>query len=180
MPISTLVATAGSASANAYTTVAFADQFHLDRPTVGTTVATGLWSAATTDQKTAALLWATKLLDQYFEWNEYVTDATTPQALLWPRTGLLSLNELSSLDENTVPLQIQWATAEFARQLLVSDRAGDSAVETQGIKLLKAGSIRIDFRDGVHAKPIPDVVVNLIPSAWGRLRASGERELMRA
>jgi len=173
MPVSTLVATAGSASANSYTTVAFADQYHLDRPAVGTT-----WSTATADQKTAALLWATKLLEQYFEWYGFVTDST--QALLWPRTGLISLNRETSLDDSTVPTQIQWATAEFARQLLASDRAGDSAVETQGIKLLKAGSIRIDFKDNVQAKPIPDVVVNLIPDFWGYLKGSGEeRELVR-
>ena len=180
MPVSTLVATAGAVNANSYTTVAIADQFHLDRPVVGTTAATGLWSAATTDQKTAALLWATKLLEQYFVWNGYITDSVTPQALLWPRTGLINLNGLSSLDDATIPNQIQWATAEFARQLLVSDRAGDSAVETQGIKLLKAGSIRIDFKDNVHAKPIPDVVSNLIPDAWGYTQPQGERELVRA
>lgn len=172
MSVSTLVATAGSASANAYTTVAFADQYHLDRPAVGTT-----WSTATTDQKTSALLWATKLLEQYIEWYGFVTSST--QALLWPRTGLISFNKETSLDDSTVPIQIQWATAEFARQLLVADRAGDSAVETQGIKLLKAGPIRIDFKDDVKAKPIPDVVINLIPDFWGYLRGTGERELVR-
>lgn len=178
MPVSTLVATAGSASANSYCTVAVADQFHLDRPTVGTTAATGLWSAATTDQKTAALLWATKILELYFEWYGSVVDTT--QSLLWPRAGLIALNGWESLDRTTIPEQIQWATAEFARQLLVSDRAGDSLVQSQGLKLLKAGPIRMDFKDWVYAKPIPDVVVNLIPYQWGYLRGSGERNLVRA
>ena len=173
MPVSTLVATAGSASANAYVTLAVAEQYHLDRPAVGTT-----WSAATDAQKNAAILWATKLLDRYFIWNGSVVDTT--QALLWPRAGLVDVNAWESLDDTTIPELIQWATAEFARQLLAADRTGDSDVETQGIRLIKAGSIRVDFDETARSKPIPDVVSNLIPLDWGYIRGISERELMRS
>lgn len=176
--VSTINATAGSATANCYTTVAFADQFHADRPPVGTSAATGLWHDASTDQKTAALLWATKVLEQYFEWNGSVVNTT--QSLLWPRAGLYAMNGLTELDTTTVPVQIQWATAEFARQLLVGDRTGDSIIESQGLKMLKAGPIRMDFKDTVYPKPIPDAVVNLIPWQWGYPKNGGERELVRA
>ena len=175
MPVSTLVATAGAANANAYVTLAVAEQYHLDRPAVGST-----WEDADTDQKVAAILWATKLLDRYFEWNGSVVDTT--QNLLWPRLELYKVNG-SVIDSTTIPDEIQWATAEFARQLLVEDRVGDSDVETQGVKLIKVGPIRIDFKDSVFSKPIPDAVVSLIPSKWGYLYKDNgirERELRRA
>lgn len=174
MAISTLVATAGSASANVYATLAEANQYHEDRPAAGTT-----WENAETGDKNAALLWATKLLDSHFSWHGFITYNT--QALAWPRSGLLDKNKWSSLDDTTIPNEIKWAVSEFARQLLVSDRAGDSDVETQGITSLKAGPIALTFKDSVSAKPVPDVVANLIPKHWGYLvSASNNIELERA
>lgn len=176
MPVSVLVTTAGSATANAYVSRLVADQFHLDRPIVGTTVETGLWEDADSNQKDAAILWATKLLDKFFLWNGWVTDPL--QRLLWPRYGLYSVNRRARLDPNTIPDEIQWATAELARQLLVKDRTGDSDIETFGLKLIKAGPIRLDFKDSVHAKPIPDIVKNMIPLEWGYLQIfSGMRTM---
>ena len=178
MAVSTLVTTAGSATANAYISVTVADQFHLDHPQFGTTAATGLWSVATTDQKSAAILWATKLLDRLFEWNGSVVDTT--QKLLWPRAGLSDVNNWNNLSTTTIPDQIQWATAEFARQLLMSERMLDSDIQTQGIRSLKAGPIALTFKDSVYAKQVPDSVVNLIPYEWGYPRFRSERELLRA
>lgn len=172
MPVSTLIATPGSATANSYVTVAVADQYHLDRPPVGTT-----WADATTDQKTAAILWATKLLDRYYEWYGSVVDST--QKLLWPRSGLVDVNNWTALDTMTIPEQIQWATAEFARQLLADDRTGDSDVERMKIRLLKVGSIRLDFDSDVYSKPIPDAVKSLIPESWGCLKSSSQVALER-
>ena len=174
MPVSALVTTAGSALANAYIDVAGADQYHLDRPTAGTT-----WSAATADQKSAAILWATKLMDAMWTWGGYPTDAV--QALLWPRGAMLKRNGWEYVDIHVVPAEIQQATAEYARQLLASDRAADSSVETQGILSLKAGPVELTFKDGVFAKVVPDAVVNLIPPDWGyaRTRASGVRATLR-
>jgi hypothetical protein len=174
MAVSTLVPTAGAATANTYCTRAVADQYHLDRPAVSTT-----WSGATNDQKDAALLWATKLLDQNFEWNGYVVDSV--QKLLWPRSGLMDVNDYTTLSWTAIPERIQFATAEFARQLLAADRAGDSDVETQGVTSLKAGSVALTFKDNVRAKVVPDVVARMIPSAWGRVRGvSSFRQLERA
>ena len=174
MAVSTLVATPGSASANTYCLLTVANQYHEDRPAVGTT-----WSSATDAQKNAALLWATKLLDANYVWNGYVVDST--QSLLFPRTGLLDINEVDILSWTEIPIQLQWATAEFARQLLAADRASDSDIETQGITSIKAGSIALTFKDcGVFAKVIPDAVVNLIPRHWGYISSYETRELERA
>lgn len=175
MPVSALVTTAGSALANAYVSLAVADQYHLDRPAVGTT-----WSTAVADQKTAAILWATKLMDALWDWEGYPTDAV--QALLWPRGGILKLNGWEYVDLAVIPIELQRATAEYARQLLVTDRMGDSDVETQGLKSLSAGPVSLVFRDDVIAKQVPDAVVNLIPPFWGCVRGlrTGYRNLLRA
>lgn len=175
MAVSTLIATAGAANANAYCDVAFADQYQLDRPAVGTT-----WATASADQKTTSLLWATRLLDNVWEWSGYPTDAI--QALLWPRGAMLKRNGWEYVDIHVVPDEIKRATAEYARQLLVSDRAGDSDIESLGIKSVQAGPVALSFKDSVYAKVIPDAVFNMIPPDWGypRARAAGVRDLLRA
>jgi len=175
MPVSTLVTTAGSASANAYCDLAFAEQYQLDRPAVGTT-----WSAATADQKNASILWATKLMDALWVWEGFPTDAI--QALLWPRQGILKLNGWEYVDIHTIPVELQRATAEYARQLLASDLAGNSDIETLGVTSMKAGPVAFTFKDSVIAKPVPDTVFTLIPPSWGypRGRIVGVRQLQRA
>lgn len=175
MSVSTLVVTAGSASANAYCTVAFADQYFLDRSPADT-----VWTAATADQKAAAVLWATKLLDALWDWEGYPTDAI--QALLWPRGGILKRNGWEYVELDVIPIELQRATAEYARQLLVSDRMADSDVETQGLKSLTAGPVSLEFKDDVSAKQVPDAVVNLIPPDWGCVRGLrlGYRSLLRS
>lgn len=173
--VSALVTTSGSPSANAYCDLTFAEQYAVDRPAVGTT-----WENASDDQKNAAILWATVLMDALWDWDGFPTDAV--QALLWPRQGMFKRNGWEYVDQHTIPVELQRATAEYARQLLVSDLAGNSDVETQGLTSLRAGSVTLTFKDSVYAKPVPDTVFNLIPPAWGcvRSRVSGVRSLLRA
>lgn len=175
MAVSTLVTTAGDATSNAYCTLAFANQYHEDRPAAGTT-----WSAATDVQKNAAILWATKLMDALWEWTGYPTDAI--QALLWPRGAMLKRNGWEYVDIHTVPTELQQATAEYARQLLASDRTGDSDIETQGVKGMKVGPVEFQFKDSVYAKAVPDIVVGLIPPLWGypRSRVTSFKDLVRS
>jgi hypothetical protein len=175
VPASTLVTTPGAANANAYIDVAFADQYHADRPTPGTA-----WSSFTTEQKSAAILWATVLLDSMFDWSGYPTDAV--QALQWPRGAMLRPSGWDYVDLDEVPIQLKRACAEFARQLAAADRTADSDVETQGILSIKAGPVALTFRDDVTAKVVPDAVVNLIPSDWGSPcgRDNGFRSLVRS
>jgi len=175
MPVAALVTTAGSASANAYCDVAFADQYHANRPPVGTT-----WASATPDVKSAAILWATILMDRMWKWEGFPTDAI--QALLWPRQGMIKLNGWEYVDLHTVPIELQQATAEYARQLLVSDLTGNNQIQDLRITSLKAGPVAFTFGEGVVAKPVPDTVFDLIPPTWGypRSRNTGVRQLLRA
>jgi len=178
MPVSTLVTTAGSAFANAYADLTFANQYFTDRPLPSPTVTA--WRAATDDNKNGALLFGTLLMDRMWTWTGYPTDAI--QALLWPRGGMLKPNGWEYVDIHTIPIELQRATAEYAGQLLVGDRTADSAIQTQGITSVKAGSVQIDFKDSVFAKTVPDAVYNLIPSGWGypNARQMGVRDLIRA
>lgn len=175
MAVSALVTTPGGATSNAYVTLAVADQYHEDRPAVGTT-----WADASAAQKNAAILWATTLMDSLWEWNGDTTDEV--QLLLWPRFGLFKRNMREEIDRTTIPPEMQEATAEYARQLLAGDLAGNSEVETQGITRLKAGSVDLSFRENVTAKFVPDTVVNLIPHWWGFVRSAnrGVQDLVRA
>lgn len=175
MSVSTLVTTPGAADANAYCTLAFANQYHEDRPAVGTT-----WALASDDRKNAAILWATTLMDSLWDWKGWPTDAL--QALLWPRQGMIKLNNWDYVDIHTIPVELQRATAEYARQLLASDLAGNSDIETFGVTSLKAGPVAFTFKDSVVAKPVPDTVFTLIPPMWGypRSRTTGVRPLVRA
>src|SRR4051812_36284518 len=116
MPASSLILTPGAADANAYVDASVADQLNLDRPQFGTTAASGLWSAATAEEKKQAILWATVLMDRHFEW--YGAIVYTTQRLLWPRNGLVDVNGWKALDYTTIPEPIQQMTAELARQLL--------------------------------------------------------------
>jgi hypothetical protein len=174
LPPSALVTTAGSASANSYVTLAVANQYHANRPPVGTT-----WDDATSDEKGAALIWATKLLDSLIDWTGWVVTET--QALLWPRVGMWYRSGYY-VPSDVIPVELQHATAEYARQLLLEDRAGDSDIETVGLTHLTAGPVSLTFKDSVYAKVVPDAVFHLIPSRWGsvRGRVSSTMEILRA
>lgn len=168
-----LDATPGGVSANSYATVAEADTYHESRLYVTD------WTGATTPDKTAALVMATRLLDQMYEWAEW--SSSTTQALQWPRNGMLDFLELSNIPSTDIPVQLKNATSEFARQLLVGDRSADDDVETKGIKSLSAGPVSLTFTGTALPKVIPDAVFNMIPSHWGTVksRKAGSRELQR-
>lgn len=171
--MATLIATSGASNANSYCTVAEADAYH------GTHLYASAWTAAGVPTKEIALIMATRLLDSLYDWEEFQT--TVEQALQWPRLGLLAANQLEFLDEDEIPIELKNATAEFARQLLAADRTADNPVEAQGIRSLTAGPVSLAFKDDILPKVVPDAVMNLMPSWWGRLRGSDfSRELLRS
>jgi len=176
MGTSTLVATAKSTTANSYCTLAEADQYQDDRPAVSTT-----WADASENNKIRALLWATQLMESLFDWNGYAS--TTTQALGWPRQGLLERIDVA-LDSDTVPQEVKDAQSEYARQLLVTNRAQDNDLEAQSISSIKAGSVALVFdSSAAYNKVVPDAVYLLIPQDWFssvRGRLTGTRILERA
>jgi len=162
MAVPTLVATPGSATANAYCTVLEATAYHEAR------LSNAEWAAATADNKTISVIMATRVIDLQFLWVGYQT--ATTQALLWPREGVLALNALENIVNTVIPQRLKEAVAELAWNLLKADRTLDSDVETAGLTGLRAGPVELSFKDSVVAKVLPDSVFYLIPTWWGRIR----------
>ena len=152
---------------NSYATVSEADTYHDEH------LYAEDWTGASTPTKTVSLIMATRTLESKYDWAGWQTQTVDEgQVLAWPRNSLVDIDKISTLDENTIPDQIKWATAELARNLIISNRIADSDIETQGITSLSAGPISLSFKDSVKAKVMPDHVKALIPPWWGTLRGS--------
>jgi len=150
-----LIATAGAADANSYADIASADAYHESHVYAST------WNSATNVSKAQALVWATRLLDTYFEWGGLL--ASQSQALRWPRVSALD-RDGRLLSGSTIPTDLANATAEFARGLLASDRTAEPSSEGGEIKELKVGPIDITYVEGTSttAPVVPATVVAML------------------
>lgn len=100
------------------------------------------WLAATAGTKDQSLVSAVRWLDAQ-KWLGVPTDLVTPQALQWPRTGVTDAYG-QTVDENTVPVQIQFAEFELAAWLALNP---DYRTELQNPTPaeLQAGSVSIRY-----------------------------------
>lgn len=149
----TLVSTAGASNANSYCSLAAADAYHANHP-----YATDWTDHEGEDIQLQALIMATQVLDEQFDWAGDVSTST--QSLLWPRFGVVGRNGYL-LPANAIPPELVRATAELARQLIVGDRTADSDIQTNDIKFLAVDSIQVQF-GSVAAKVIPDRVAAMV------------------
>lgn len=149
MPAS-ITATVGSASANSYLTIAAADTI------AETMLGTLAWTTATTDQKTRALITATRGLDTL----DWIGDrATTTQALDWPRTDA-SCGGIDYPDDE-IPEQLNYATFDLANALLgtptllQSPTTGSAelvpGVPNKDLRRLKLDVMELEWRTDVSA-----------------------------
>jgi hypothetical protein len=160
--------------ANSYASVADSDAYHEAH------LYASAWTSATTQNKTAALVMATRLIDSEFQFNGYKTDAE--QALMWPRTQCpdpdSSEDAIINADitgpyfaDDVIPSQLVDAVCELARRLLVEDRTADATGGPGGIdKLDIAGAIMIEFNENNPKPVIPNEVSKLL---WKFGRPSG-------
>jgi len=120
MPL-VLIREDGSAriDANSYCTVAEGDTYNQS------VLYADAWLNASTNDKTIALVQATRLLDEMVNWMGW--PITTTQALRWPRVWVWKRDRLFYEASDSLPVWLVQATAEFARNLLASDRFADSA-----------------------------------------------------
>ena len=177
----TVVATAGAANANSYTTQAEADAYfdaRLDLDPV--------W-VPSGETEASLLIMATRVLDSMAVARKvlrfdgrggpnrrpyYVTSrawtgevATDTQALAWPRTGMTDrLGRV--IPSNVVPVELKEATAELAGQLKAGDRTLDNSATVQGISEVKAGSVEVKFAEMIEHRVLPEAVMALIPPSW--------------
>lgn len=142
----TIIATAGSTSANCYCTLAEAYVYHQSRLHTLPT-----WDAADdAEEKTPALIWATRLLDETVKWVGL--KATDTQALRWPRTFSYDIDGIE-IDYTTIPQFLKNATAEFAFYLLANDLTADDTRDLMGFEELKVGPISLKV-DKYTKKPV--------------------------
>ena len=161
-----LVATAGAANANTYATLAEANTYHTELRLHSET----LWKAKTTDEKNRALAWATKLIDENFDFNG--VPSYEDQALRWPRTNVYTIDG-DEIDYETIPQFLKNATAEFAYFLLIEDRTEETNRDLKGFKYMKIGEMSMVV-DPYTGKPvIPPSVVAML-SDYGRKKSMGK------
>lgn len=167
----TLVATAGSGSANSYLSVAAADTI------AATMLGTLAWASATTDNKSRALITATRGLDLLV----YVgTRASDVQALAWPRSDVQKDGVL--LDSTTIPEALQYATFDLAEALLAKPTLLKSdpntsalvpGVQNRDLQRLKLDALEIEWRrDGRSVRVTPLTVLPHLASMLDGLTTS--------
>jgi len=171
----TIVATAGSASANSYCTVAEASAYNEAH------VSGATWSDADPEDQKRALIMATRQLDAYLSWSGVAT--TDSQVLAWPRTGMIDPVTEDVIGEDVIPQRLKNAVAEQARLLLVRDRSAESDTDVSGIASITAGSVQIGFRTPpsgatTSAPPVlgPSAVAFVQP--WVTANTSSQRPLL--
>lgn len=132
--------------------------------------------------KNPVLIMGSQLISNAFIWDGWVTNPG--QSLAFPRNSLLSRDGFSYIPSNINPPEIKYASFEFARILLYEDRTIESDVIREGLQLLKAGPVMLQWRDRIYNRPevIPDVAYNWIPPTWieGFSSRSGQFSLKRA
>lgn len=126
------------------------------------------WTAASVPNREAALIWATFLLDNSFDFDGEKT--TLGQALRWPRMGVEDQDGVD-LPYHDIPGLIKKATATLALNLITSNRLAEPGLLGQGIEEAKVGPIQVKVNMLSVKDPIPDEVT-LMLSSIARLKAS--------
>ena len=171
MPITLIKETgAGLANANAYADVADGDAYH-----EGQLYATA-WTAATTPNKTAALVMASRLIDAEYQFGG--TRSVAAQALQWPREDCPDPDAGDMVAETIVPKAVVEAACELARELIVADRTAAPAGE--GLKYYNNAGVQTGY-DKTDTRPIIPAVAQALLAKYGGLikSKSGSVKLVR-
>ena len=135
-----IIATPGDPDANSYVTVDECTAYNANREGLD---GTSVWSGADPLAQESALMLATSLLDSMPEaWTGAA--ATPTQGLRWPRLAMTNRDGFS-IDHSAIPRDLKNATCEFARRLLDEDTTGNNDVKNDRIKLVKAGSVEVEY-----------------------------------
>ena len=160
----------GLSNANAYANAADGDAYH-----DGHLYATA-WTGATAEQKEAALVMATRLIDSQYQFGGVLTDEE--QSLQWPREDSRNPDGADFLDSDVVPQAVVNATCEMARELLIADRTAAPAGE--GLKYQNVGPNQTGY-DKTDTRPIISHVAQAMLAKFGSLvrSKSGSVKLVR-
>jgi hypothetical protein len=149
----TINATAGAADANSYITIAEAQAY------ADSDIDASKWDTATVDQRTRALITATRNLDLV----GYVgTRTTTTQALAWPRKDFTTTEKTYS--DTEIPAEIKLAQWELTKALLADiivagAVAGSTSlipgIPNTGLKRIKLDVMEVEWKPDAQTKITP-------------------------
>jgi hypothetical protein len=165
----------GKADANSYASVADGDSYHDGH------LYASAWTGATTANKEAALVFATRLIDSQFQFGGVKLDED--QVLQWPREGCHDPDadgwNGGTVANSVVPKLVVEATCEMARELLVADRT--TAPDGEGLKYHNEGTSQTGY-DKSDRRPIISHVAQAMLAKYGSLVSgrSGAVRLIRA
>jgi len=135
----TIVATAGSASANSFITLAECETYMEGRGNKA------LWTAAADSDKNIALVEATRELD-LLTYTGYRTDDT--QALSWPRQWAVDPDNPTDqyFDTDEIPTRLKNAQAELAFQFIKAGTTDLAALDSKaGVKRKKVDVLETEW-----------------------------------
>lgn len=166
MAVSTLVVETGVGlpTANTYISLADANQYFDDR------LHATVWTGAADGTKNAALLWATRLLDEQVQWNGVPSnEIPEEQALRWPRFGVLRIDGNDSIEINEIPTFLKEAEAELAMALISADRTTipESPSSRQLTSVSVGSNVSVKWGDLIIKDILP-------PSVLSKIRFYGE------
>jgi hypothetical protein len=173
----------GKVDANSYADVTESDAFHEAH------LYASDWTGASTATKTAALVFATRLIDAHYQFRGFKAHDT--QALQWPREFARDDDalrnrvflSLASRDEyfasNAIPKLLRDATIETAREFIKANRADDPDGEGLG-SLTLTGTLNMTFDKKDRAPVIPHVAQAMLSKLGDYLkRNTGAVRLVR-
>lgn len=166
MPLTLIKETgAGLVDANSYANAADGDAYHDGH------LYASAWTGATADEKAAALVMASRLIDAEYQFGG--ARFKTTQALQWPRQDCRDPDADGwaggTVAETVVPKAVVAATCEMARELLIADRTAAPAGE--GLKYENIGPNQTGF-DKTDTRPIISRVAQAMLAKYGALLKS--------
>jgi len=104
------------------------------------------WKDASGADKDKALVSSTRLLELQ-AYLGVVTDTTTPQPLLWPRTGITDRQGIAVLN-SVIPDDILSAYYELAQAFIDDTELANTGNQDDNTKRVKAGDVEAEFFTG--------------------------------
>lgn len=158
--MATLDSTVGGAAANSWVSVQEADTYLLEER-----LGAKAWDEV--EDKPAALIWATRILDRYTYSGERTS---TDQALSWPRRGA-TYTDGRTIADDEIPGELIRAVCDLAFWLTQDDRTAVPGGED--LEELEAGPVKLKFRDRDGAGGLYDQVPQHITAPLSVLMPGG-------
>lgn len=117
-----------------------------------------IWQTLDPGTQEQTLVTATRMLDRQ-TWQGLPT--ATPQALQWPRTGVIDKYNLP-VDPSSVPQAIIYAECELAMAIYADPTVQTNKNTTTNVKSVKGGPAEVQFFRPVNGGRFPTIVQELV------------------